>query len=84
MDLGAFLGSRSPAWIRVVDYGPDDERWAIAAGVLAAGAVATRFALRKSVGESSAPVGGEAAFESGVGEAALESGAVSQPSMPAV
>ena len=72
----AWLSARSwaaalEAGFRIVDYGPADERWAIAAGVLASGAVATHFAIRQ--GDSVRPEGLEAAIESAAPEAALVS-----------
>lgn len=63
------------AGFRIVDYGPRDERWAITAGLLAAGTVATQFTLHEAARDASAPRGLIASLERGIIEAFLEGAA---------
>ena len=59
----------------IIDYGPRDERWAITAGLLAAGAVAMQLAVREVTGGNAAPIGRIATLERVIIEAFLESAA---------
>lgn len=59
------------AGFRPVDYGPLDERWAIASALLAVGAVATRYAIRETTNPSPTSVVGEGAREGAAGLGAL-------------
>jgi hypothetical protein len=78
--LLSWLSARSWAALlraghQLADYGPADERWAIAAGLVAAGTVATLFAARDAASHPRLSIGVIATLERGILEAFVESGA---------
>ena len=77
--LFVWLSARSwaaqlEAGFRPVDYGPMDERWGIVSGLLAVGAMATRYALRETTSTSPTSVVGEGAREGAAGLGAFALG----------
>lgn len=63
------------AGFRIVDYGPGDERWAITAGLLAAGTVATQFAVHEAARAAPQPLGVRTTLEKTIIEAFPEGAA---------